>query len=107
MLRSYTDSSLLSINLSLALVLYFRFFVYNALSKNVVVQEMIPYKLLRNAGIGFVASIISDTVVNAIRVVKTAKQAMGSKYSVSYLEIINGIVAADGWRVRKRFAKEW
>jgi hypothetical protein len=73
--------------------------VYNFLSRNVVLQEMVPYKLLRNAGIGFVASIISDTVVNAIRVVKTAKQAMGSKYSVSYMEIINAIVAADGWRV--------
>jgi len=59
---------------------------------------MIPSTLLRNAGTGLLASVVSDTVVNAIRVVKTTKQAMGSKHNVGYGETINMILAADGWK---------
>jgi hypothetical protein len=68
------------------------------LSTNDWVKSIIPSQLLRNAGIGLVASIISDTVVNAIKVVKTSKQSIGSKYAVTYSEIIRMILAADGWR---------
>lgn len=53
---------------------------------------------MRNAGIGLAASIVSDTAVNAIRVVKTTKQAVGSKHSMSYSEVIGMVLAADGWR---------
>jgi hypothetical protein len=62
------------------------------------VINFLPSKLLRNAGIGLVASMVSDTVVNAVRVVKTTKQSIGSKHAVSYGEIIRMVVAADGWR---------
>lgn len=57
-----------------------------------------PSKLLRNAGVGLVASIISDTVVNAFRVVKTTKQSLGSKHDLSYSETIQMVLAADGWK---------
>ena len=57
-----------------------------------------PSKLLRNAAIGFVASIVSDTTTNVLKVIKTTKQALGSKHNSSYSEVIRMIVAADGWK---------
>ena len=57
-----------------------------------------PSQLLRNAGIGVVSSVISDTFVNVFRVIKTAKQSLGSKQNASYLETIRIIVAADGYK---------
>jgi len=54
--------------------------------------------LVRNASIGFIASIISDTVTNCIRVVKTTKQSVGAKHSIGYREVIQLILAADGWK---------
>jgi hypothetical protein len=84
---------LLHVSLSLL-----KFYTYNTLSTSDWVRNALPSQLLRNAGIGLVASIISDTVVNAIRVVKTSKQSIGSKHAVTYSEIIRMILAADGWR---------
>ena len=59
---------------------------------------MIASKLIRTAWIGLTASIVSDTVVNAARVVKTTKQAVGSKHDLSYGDAIRMVVAADGWK---------
>lgn len=77
---------------------YFRFFTYNTLSRSEALEALIPSQLLRNAGTGLLSSIVADTVVNAIRVVKTTKQSMGSKHNVGYIETINMIRAADGWK---------
>ena len=74
------------------------FYTFNFLSKNKWVQTMITSTILRNAGIGLTASVVSDVVVNAIRVVKTTKQSMGSRQAVTYSEVIRVILAADGWR---------
>ncbi|KAI2491557.1 mitochondrial carrier protein [Fragilaria crotonensis] len=74
------------------------FFTYNTLTKSQLIRTLIPSKLLRNAGTGLLASIVSDTCVNAIRVVKTTKQAMGSKHNASYGDTIRMILAADGWK---------
>ena len=74
------------------------FFTYNYLSKNAKVNSLIENQLLRNAGIGLIASIVSDTTVNSIRVVKTTKQAMGSRHDVGYVEIVRTVLAADGWK---------
>ena len=57
-----------------------------------------PLQLLRNAGIGVVSSVVSDTFVNVFRVIKTTKQSLGSKQNASYLETIRIIVAADGYK---------
>jgi hypothetical protein len=73
------------------------FITYNILSKNEYLRALIPSTLMRNACTGFFASIVSDTCINAIRVVKTTKQSMGSKHTVSYTEAISMILAADGW----------
>ena len=75
------------------------FLTFNALSNSQKLLETVKSQLLRNAFIGLVSSVVSDTVVNAIRVVKTTKQAVGSKHNVGYLEVIRMIVAADGWAV--------
>lgn len=62
-----------------------------------MVSKAIPSDLLRNAGIGVSASVVSDTIVNALRVVKTTKQSLGTQRSVTYAEAIKVILAADGW----------
>ena len=61
------------------------FFTYNALSKSEWLQNLIPSLLLRNAGIGLVASIVSDTFVNAVRVVKTTK--VSKQHQVTILDL--------------------
>jgi Mitochondrial carrier protein len=63
-----------------------------------LVQALVPSQLLRNAGIGVVSSVVSDTLVNVFRVIKTTKQSLGSKQSASYLETVRVILAADGYR---------
>jgi hypothetical protein len=75
-----------------------QFYTYNFLSENEWLNHLVPSQLLRNAGIGLIASIISDTVVNAIRVVKTTKQAISSKHSITYTDTVRMILGADGWR---------
>ena len=46
--------------------------------------------------IGFLSSIVSDTVANFMRVIKTTKQALSSRRVVTYAETISVILAADG-----------
>jgi hypothetical protein len=75
-----------------------QFYTYNVLSSSAIVQSLIPSQLLRNAGIGVIASVVSDTFVNIFRVVKTTKQSLGSKQNVSYIETVRIILAADGYR---------
>ena len=75
------------------------FYTYNFLNKSPIIHVLIKNNLLRNAGIGFVSSIISDSIANVVRVIKTTKQAFGSKHCVSYGEVIAMILAADGWKV--------
>lgn len=60
-------------------------------------QVVLPSQLLRNVGVGIASSIVSDTFVNALRVIKTTKQSLGSKQSASYAETVKIILAADGW----------
>lgn len=50
--------------------------------------------LVRNAFIGFCGTMISDTVSNSIRVVKTIKQTSSEK--VSYMQAAQGVIAKDG-----------
>jgi hypothetical protein len=76
----------------------FRFYTYNVLSKSEWVQSLMTSPLLRNAGVGLLASIVSDTASNAFRVVKTTKQSIGSKHDLSYVDTIRMILAADGWK---------
>lgn len=70
------------------------FATYNFLSEKIPVQEYRLLELSRLAGIGFSASVISDTVSNSIRVVKVYKQAETEQ--ISYNTIVSRIVAKDG-----------
>lgn len=74
------------------------FYTYRVLSKSKLLQKFISSNHLRNASIGFAASVVSDTVANAIRVVKTTKQAIAVKHAVGYGEVVAMILAADGWK---------
>ncbi|GAX14602.1 hypothetical protein FisN_6Lh384 [Fistulifera solaris] len=74
------------------------FYTYHLLNDSQWLQAIIPRPFLRNAGIGLIASIVSDTVVNFMRVIKTTKQSLGSKHGVTYSEVIEIILATDGWR---------
>jgi len=74
------------------------FYTYNILSSSEKIHEIIPGNFLRNAAIGFLSSVVSDTTSNVVRVIKTTKQAFASKHSVSYSEVVGMILAADGWK---------
>eukprot|EP00979_Chaetoceros_neogracilis_P006436 scaffold1308_cov246-Chaetoceros_neogracile.AAC.14 len=74
------------------------FYIYRVLSRSKLLHSMIGSHLLRNATVGFAASVVSDTFANAIRVVKTTKQSIASKHTVSYGEVVAMILAADGWK---------
>ena len=53
------------------------------------------HTLARAAFMGFCASIISDSVSNSMRVLKTTKQTSGKE--ISYKEALNYVIAKDGW----------
>lgn len=74
------------------------FATYNWLSSSQFIRQAIPSKLLRNASIGIAASVVSDTLVNAMRVIKTTKQSLGSRRTTTYADTIRIILAADGWK---------
>lgn len=79
------------------------FFTYNILNNSEWFQNFITilrYGLLKNALVGFLASIASDTVSNMFRVIKTTKQALAAKTvnSVSYIDVVQMILVADGWK---------
>lgn len=63
-----------------------------------MIQALIPSPLFRNAAIGIASSVVSDSVVNVFRVIKTTKQSLGSKQNASYLETVRIILAADGYK---------
>ncbi|GMH71588.1 hypothetical protein TL16_g05696, partial [Triparma laevis f. inornata] len=74
------------------------FYCYNFLNKAKWLPKMIESKLVRNAFVGFVASVLSDVVSNSIRVIKTTKQSIATKHAVSYTDAVGMILAADGWK---------
>lgn len=70
------------------------FTTYNYLDKYLPHYESKLQTLARNASMGFCASIVSDSISNSLRVIKTNKQS----YSVpiSYAEITKKIIEKDG-----------
>lgn len=80
------------------LISHARFYTYNFLSDRDWLKKMIPSRLLQRASVGLTASVVSDTIVNVFRVIKTTKQALGSKRDLSYGETIRMVLAADGWK---------
>lgn len=74
------------------------FLTYNLLNAHLpfVSHNQTVKKHGRNALIGFVSSIVSDTVSNSLRVVKTWKQT--HEQSITYPRIISTILQRYGWK---------
>ncbi|EIN06821.1 mitochondrial carrier [Punctularia strigosozonata HHB-11173 SS5] len=72
------------------------FSTYNFLSDNLPKPDGLLQKLARQAFIGFSASVVSDTVSNSLRVVKTYRQVNETK--IGYLESARAVIATDGLR---------
>lgn len=70
------------------------FFTYNWLDVNLPKAETTVQKLSRRAFMGFAASVVSDTVSNSVRVVKTTKQTFET--SITYPQAIRHVVDKDG-----------
>ncbi|KIJ40219.1 hypothetical protein M422DRAFT_75728 [Sphaerobolus stellatus SS14] len=71
------------------------FATYNELQDRLPVAHTIGWKLARQAFIGFVASIVSDSISNSLRVVKTYRQV--NEERVGYFEAARRVVAQDGY----------
>jgi len=71
------------------------FFTHNYLSQNLPTFDFTYGKYVRNAGIGFVASVVSDSLSNSIRVLKTTKQT--AVVPMTYPEAFHGIIKKDGY----------
>ena len=70
------------------------FFTFNYLQERVPKTDDALLKLARNACIGFTSSVVSDTVSNSLRVVKTTRQTF--PHVVSYAEVVKHVVDKDG-----------
>ncbi|KAI0029013.1 mitochondrial carrier [Vararia minispora EC-137] len=70
------------------------FSTYNTLQELLPLPHTLIQKLLRQAFIGFVASVISDTVSNSLRVIKTYRQV--NEVRIGYFNAARAVVAVDG-----------
>ncbi|CAN9080129.1 unnamed protein product [Alternaria alternata] len=72
------------------------FAVYNFLSETIPdpTRKQIGWWLLRAAFIGFCASVVSDTISNSLRVVKTYRQVNDKR--ISYTEAAKEVIRKDG-----------
>ena len=70
------------------------FYTFNYLNKELPNYDNVLQNLLRNAGIGFSASVISDTCSNSIRVLKTYKQS--STELITYKQVAKNIINEQG-----------
>ena len=72
------------------------FYTYNLLSERTQKRESVYGELTRRGGIGFVASVVSDTMANLFWVVKVNKQTAGS--SLSYPQVVQKVTRESGLR---------
>lgn len=71
------------------------FATYNYLNQRIQEPSNPKEKLMRNALIGFISSVVSDTCSNSVRIVKTTRQTIHEE--TSYTKIIKMILDRDGW----------
>jgi len=70
------------------------FYTFNLLQEIVPQYKETHKKLARNAAIGFTASVVSDTISNSLRVIKTVRQTYPTP--ISYRETVQMVVEKDG-----------
>lgn len=71
------------------------FTAFNVLNQRLPNYNERSKQILRNAGIGFFASVCSDTVSNSLRVLKTVRQTSDGQ-AESYAGIVKSVVKKDG-----------
>lgn len=72
------------------------FGTYNYLQRALPLPHTVLQKLARQAFIGFAASVVSDTISNSLRVVKTYRQVNETR--ISYVSAARAVIAQDGLR---------
>src|SRR5882757_3594241 len=70
------------------------FGTYNYLEANLPIAHTVFQTLIRRAFIGFIASVISDTVSNSLHVVKTYRQV--NEIRIGYWAAAKAVIAVDG-----------
>lgn len=70
------------------------FVTFNYLQETVPVAQSTLGNFGRNAGIGFCSSVVSDTISNSLRVIKTTRQTYSE--AVTYPEVIRHVIKEDG-----------
>lgn len=70
------------------------FFTRNYLEENLQTFDFAYGKTVRSACIGFSATVVSDTISNSLRVIKTTKQT--SLTPLTYPQVVAEVVAKDG-----------
>lgn len=72
------------------------FFTHNVLDEAIALPPPGARRVLRNAFIGFVSSVVSDAASNSARVIKIMKQSSTDKEGITYREAIGSIVKEHG-----------
>jgi len=70
------------------------FYTFNLLQSLIPTYTETHKKLARNAAIGFTASVVSDTISNSLRVIKTVRQTYHEP--ISYSKTVQLVVSKDG-----------
>jgi hypothetical protein len=70
------------------------FGTYNYLEATLPMAHTLFQKLARRALIGFVASVVSDTISNSLRVIKTYRQVNETR--IGYMDAARAVIAIDG-----------
>lgn len=81
-------------NVSATFVGHYPWFLTNNLLKQYIPNYKGYKQLLRNAGIGFICAVVSDTCSNSLRVIKTTKQTYSEP--ITYPKVVNVIIEKDG-----------
>ena len=72
------------------------FATFNWLDETLPPSQVLIVKLLRSAFIGFCAAVVSDTISNSLRVLKTYRQV--NETEISYADAAREIIAMDGFK---------
>jgi len=70
--------------------------IYNYLEETLPIARTVFENLMRRAFIGFVASVVSDTVSNPLHVVKKYRQVNETR--IGYRDAAKAVIAVDGLR---------
>ena len=70
------------------------FYTFNTLQAYIPHPDQPVQKLGRNAFIGFCSSVVSDSISNSLRVIKTTRQTFPK--TISYVDTVKHVVALDG-----------